>query len=108
MGYEIRLANGNSTNEGRVEVKGSKIIRLMQGLKFIWIFSVLGIGFKTCIWIFQFYNRYSKFYGFNIGIWTFSVSVLTGYFIFLVVFNIDFETGISVFDLTFLCIGCIY
>lgn len=22
MGYEIRLAGGNSTNEGRVEVKG--------------------------------------------------------------------------------------
>jgi hypothetical protein len=23
MGYEIRLAGGNSTNEGRVEVKGN-------------------------------------------------------------------------------------
>lgn len=27
MGYEIRLMGGNSTNEGRVEVKGSKIIK---------------------------------------------------------------------------------
>jgi len=35
MGYEIRLAGGNSTNEGRIEVKGiSKIIKKHDLLSF--------------------------------------------------------------------------
>lgn len=29
MGYEIRLAGGNSSNEGRVEVKSSKIVYIL-------------------------------------------------------------------------------
>lgn len=34
MGYEIRLAGGNSTNEGRVEVKGIKVIISMLIVNF--------------------------------------------------------------------------
>lgn len=43
MGYEIRLMGGNTTNEGRVEVKGSISIK---SLKINFFLNILIYGFS--------------------------------------------------------------